>query len=66
MTFFSSVGLELTRNPAGLQAIGMPCCAAVGGSMRNEPYHPLAGLAIVLIVGIGFWSGVVLLAEKFL
>ena len=34
--------------------------------MRREPYHPLVGLAVVFIVGICFWSGVVLLAEKFL
>lgn len=32
--------------------------------MRDQPYHPIAGLAVVFIVGIGFWSGVVLLAEK--
>lgn len=34
--------------------------------MQREPYHPLAGLALVFIVGIGFWSGVIMLAEKFL
>lgn len=32
--------------------------------MRHEPHHPVAGLALILIVGIGFWSGIVLLAEK--
>lgn len=32
--------------------------------MRREPYHPLAGLAVVLIVSFVFWSGIVLLAEK--
>lgn len=34
--------------------------------MRSQPYHPVAGLFVVLITGIVFWSGVELLAEKLL
>lgn len=34
--------------------------------MRSQPYHPFAGLIVVLITGIGFWSGVLLLADKLL
>lgn len=33
---------------------------------RDEPTYPLAGLLVLLVVAAGFWSGVVMLAERFL
>jgi hypothetical protein len=33
---------------------------------RDEPTYPLVGLLAVLIVGGGFWVGVVLIAARFL
>lgn len=61
---FAQLGADAQPRKAAAKAV--PCCAAVGASMRREPYHPLAGLAVVLVVGFVFWSGIVLLAEKFL
>jgi hypothetical protein len=31
---------------------------------RDEPTYPLVGLAVIVIVCGGFWTGVILLAEK--
>jgi len=34
--------------------------------LRDEPTYPLVGLCLLLIVSAGFWSGVILIAEKLL
>jgi hypothetical protein len=31
--------------------------------MRNQPYHPIAGLTLVLLTGLMFWCGVILLVR---
>lgn len=47
------------------RAISNPCAPAAKVTyMRNQQYHPVAGLMVVLITGIVFWSGVIWLAGR--